>query len=80
MASAGADVALVGRDRAALEETQRACRDAHPSGKGRDHLVADVTDEAAAPSLRQRCRPTLELFGRLDFVVANVSGQSIDGD
>jgi 3-oxoacyl-[acyl-carrier protein] reductase len=74
LASAGANVALLGRDERALGETLQACRDVHPTGKA-ELITADVADEAAVSSAVQR---TLAAFGRLDFAVA-AAGQSIDG-
>lgn len=71
---AGANVALVGRDRSALEETREACVRAHPSGKA-EIIEADVADAGAVAGAVVR---TLENFGRLDFAIAN-AGQSIDG-
>jgi 3-oxoacyl-[acyl-carrier protein] reductase len=73
-AMAGADVALVGRDLAALEETQVACREVHPTGKS-ELIVADVAEPQA---VADAARVTVERFGRLDFAIAN-AGQSIDG-
>ena len=73
-AGAGANVALVGRDRAALEETREACARAHPSGQA-EIIAADV---AEADAVAAAAAKTLELFGRLDFAIAN-AGQSIDG-
>ncbi len=73
-AGAGADVSLVGRDRSALEETRQACARAHPSGKV-ETIVADLVDAGAAGAAVAR---TLDVFGRLDFAIAN-AGQAIDG-
>lgn len=74
LAAEGANVALVGRDSAALEETAAACRAVHPAGRT-ELIAADVTDEAAVSASVQRA---LESFGRVDFAIAN-AGQSIDG-
>jgi len=73
-AAAGASLALVGRDAAALEETRIACERAHPTGKV-ELIRADVTDREALTGAVARA---LEAFGRLDFAVAN-AGQAIDG-
>lgn len=73
-AMAGADLALVGRDQEALEETRVACLEVHPTGKT-EIIVADV---AEPPSVAGAVDQTLERFGRLDFAIAN-AGQSIDG-
>ena len=73
-AAAGASLALVGRDAAALEETRIACECAHPTGKV-ELIRADVTDREALTGAVARA---LEAFGRLDFAVAN-AGQAIDG-
>jgi 3-oxoacyl-[acyl-carrier protein] reductase len=73
-AMAGADLALVGRDEVALEETRAACAEVHPTGKA-EIIVADV---AEPPAIASAVEKTLELFGRLDFAIAN-AGQSVDG-
>jgi 3-oxoacyl-[acyl-carrier protein] reductase len=70
----GADLALVGRDVSALEETAAYCAAAR-TGTSALVITCDVTnrqavDEAVAGSLNR--------FGRLDCAVAN-AGQSIDG-
>jgi 3-oxoacyl-[acyl-carrier protein] reductase len=73
-ANAGAELALLGRDVAALEETRAACREVHPSGKA-EIIQADLTDAAAATTAVEK---TLGWYGRLDFAIAN-AGQSADG-
>ncbi len=73
LATAGADVALVGRDLDALNETVAACKLARPDVRTLV-LQADVTDAAAMDAAVAQ---TVEAFGRLDFAVAN-AGQSID--
>jgi len=70
----GADVALIGRDRAALDETAGECAAVRP-GATAHVLIADVADAAAVESA---VAATLERFGRVDFAIAN-AGQSIDG-
>jgi len=72
-ATAGAELALLGRDLAALEETKAECLAAHATGKV-ELIVADVAEPDAAESAVET---TLERFGRLDFAIAN-AGQSID--
>jgi 3-oxoacyl-[acyl-carrier protein] reductase len=69
----GADVALVGRDTAALEETAARCAAERPGALA--HVFAgDVTDQA---SVERAVAETLERFGRIDCAVAN-AGQSVD--
>jgi len=69
----GASVALVGRDRGALEETASACSAAREDAKCLI-LTGDAADAAAVDGF---VRETLESFGRIDFAIAN-AGQSID--
>ncbi|HKU82249.1 MAG TPA: SDR family NAD(P)-dependent oxidoreductase [Candidatus Tumulicola sp.] len=69
----GADLALLGRDTAALEETAGLCAAARPGAVA--HLFAcDVTERK---SVDEAVAETVARFGRLDFAVAN-AGQSID--
>lgn len=69
----GADVALLGRDVPALEETAGLCAAARPGAVA--HLFAcDVTNQA---SVEEAVAETVARFGRLDCAVAN-AGQSID--
>ncbi|MGD0968072.1 MAG: glucose 1-dehydrogenase [Candidatus Aquilonibacter sp.] len=70
----GAEVALIGRDRAALDETAGECASVRP-GATAEVLIADVAD---APAVDGAVEATLKRFGRVDFAVAN-AGQSIDG-
>lgn len=72
-AAVGADLALVGRDTGALEETRAACREVHPTGKA-EIIQADV---AHMNAVSQAVEKTLERYGRLDFAIAN-AGQSRD--
>jgi 3-oxoacyl-[acyl-carrier protein] reductase len=74
LARAGADLALFGRDVAALEETANAVREARPGVNLTQH-VADVADERA---VGEAVGKVLEAHGRIDVAVAN-AGQSIDG-
>jgi len=69
----GSDVALVGRDRDALEETANACAGAR-IGAVAHEIIADVADHAAVDAAVEE---TVGRFGHLDFAVAN-AGQSID--
>ncbi|MBV8117701.1 MAG: SDR family oxidoreductase, partial [Candidatus Eremiobacteraeota bacterium] len=69
----GADVVLVGRDRAALDETAQHCAGERP-GAVAHVIIADVADQAAMDAVVSE---TLERFGHVDFAVAN-AGQSID--
>ena len=72
-ATRGADVALLGRDVPALEETAALCAAARPGAVA--HLFAcDVTNQE---SVDMAVAETASRFGRLDCVVAN-AGQSID--
>jgi 3-oxoacyl-[acyl-carrier protein] reductase len=72
-ARCGADVALVGRDGDALEETSAACARAR-AGVVALRFIADVTDRQ---SVERVVTETVERFGRLDSAVAN-AGQSVD--
>jgi NAD(P)-dependent dehydrogenase (short-subunit alcohol dehydrogenase family) len=65
LAQAGADIAVVGRDRAKLDETARAVEAA-----GRRVVVvqADVTDEAAVSRMREEI---LGNFGKVDVLFSN---------
>jgi 3-oxoacyl-[acyl-carrier protein] reductase len=69
----GANVALVGRDVAALEETAAHCGGAR-TGAIAEIFAADVTD---AQAVERVVAQTVERFGRLDCAIAN-AGQSID--
>jgi len=73
LAKHGADVALVGRDRAALEETAAACNAAREGAKTLV-LTGDVADQNAVDRF---VAETMSAFGRVDFAIAN-AGQSID--
>ncbi len=72
-ARSGADVALVGRDVAALEETGAACANAR-AGARAELFEADVTDQGAVERI---VAAAVERFGRLDCAIAN-AGQSVD--
>jgi len=73
MCKRGADVVLVGRDRAALDETAQHCAGVRP-GAVAHVITADVADQAAMESV---VAETMERFGRVDYAIAN-AGQSID--
>jgi 3-oxoacyl-[acyl-carrier protein] reductase len=70
----GADVALAGRDSAALDETAAACRAARAGARALTYAF-DVADESATGAAVTRIVADL---GRLDIAVAN-AGQAIDG-
>jgi 2-deoxy-D-gluconate 3-dehydrogenase len=65
LAQAGADIAVIGRDRAKLDETARAVE-----AVGRRALVvqADVTDEAAVSRMREEI---LRSIGKVDILFSN---------
>jgi 3-oxoacyl-[acyl-carrier protein] reductase len=73
LAEQGCDVALVGRDLAALEDSAAACASVRP-GVTAEVYVGDVTDRAA---MERIVTQVTERFGRLDCAVAN-AGQSVD--
>jgi 3-oxoacyl-[acyl-carrier protein] reductase len=73
MCRQGAEVVLVGRDRASLDETARECANAR-IGATAEIVTADVADPAA---MEAAVATALGRFGRCDFAVAN-AGQSID--
>jgi len=74
LARNGADVALVGRDREALDETVAAVIAARADARAHV-IVADVADEAA---VQAAVAETIATFGKVDIAIAN-AGQSIDG-
>jgi len=74
LARAGADVALFGRDEAALAETSSACAEARSGAKITTH-VADVASESA---VNDAVAAVVREHGRLDVAVAN-AGQAKDG-
>jgi 3-oxoacyl-[acyl-carrier protein] reductase len=73
MCRQGSDIALVGRDRAALDETAAACANGR-AGATAQVLTADVAEQSAVEGA---VSAALERFGRLDFAIAN-AGVSID--
>lgn len=73
LARGGADVAVVGRDRAALEETAGYCAGARV-GAVAHVIVADVAKRQAVDAAVDE---TLARFGRIDAAIAN-AGQSVD--
>jgi 3-oxoacyl-[acyl-carrier protein] reductase len=74
LAKAGADLALFGRDTAALEETVAACRAARKDVRANRYAV-DAANEAQT---NETIAGVLATFGKIDIAVAN-AGQSIDG-
>lgn len=74
LARAGADLALFGRDTAALEATAVACREARAAAKASIFAV-DVASEKATG---EGVAAVMAEYGRIDIAVAN-AGQSIDG-
>jgi 3-oxoacyl-[acyl-carrier protein] reductase len=69
----GADVALVGRDIAALTESAQACATAR-EGVVAEIFDGDVSDQAAVERI---VAAVLARFGRIDAAIAN-AGQTID--
>ena len=69
----GAEVALVGRDREALQESVTACTNARPGAEAA-FFEGNVTDRAAMDRI---VGEVTSRFGRLDCAVAN-AGQSVD--
>jgi 3-oxoacyl-[acyl-carrier protein] reductase len=69
----GADAALAGRDRAALEETVAACTAARPDAKC-IVLTGDVAEQSAVDGFVAQ---TVSSLGRVDFAIAN-AGASVD--
>ncbi len=73
LARHGADVALAGRDAAALDETVAACKGVRGEVKTAV-LTGDVADHHAIDAIAEQ---TLATLGRIDFAIAN-AGQSFD--
>jgi 3-oxoacyl-[acyl-carrier protein] reductase len=69
----GADVALVGRDAMALEETVAAVRATRAEARAHT-IIGDVTDPAVNENA---VAETIERLGRIDFAIAN-AGQTAD--
>jgi len=74
LARHGADVAIIGRDAAALDATAAEARAARPDVRILP-IVADVADAAAVDTFVSRVQAE---FGRIDIAVAN-AGQAVDG-
>ncbi|MDP9017336.1 MAG: SDR family oxidoreductase [Candidatus Eremiobacteraeota bacterium] len=72
-AAHGADVVLVGRDRAALDETALACTHAR-AGSTALVITADV---ANADAIEGAVSQAVNELGKIDFAIAN-AGQSVD--
>src|SRR3954447_15508368 len=70
-ADAGADVALVGRDPAALD---RAAADVRAFGRAALPIVADVSAPAACEAA---CRRALAEFGPVDVLINNAGGRRV---
>ena len=73
MCTGGADVVLVGRDRAALQTTADACAQSR-DGAIALVITADVSDQGEVDAA---VNEAMERFGRIDYAIAN-AGQSID--
>ena len=73
LAKHGADLALIGRDRQALEETAATCKEARQDVKTLI-ITADVADQSA---VENAVADTVREFGRLDFAISN-AGQTLD--
>jgi NAD(P)-dependent dehydrogenase (short-subunit alcohol dehydrogenase family) len=71
LAQAGAQVALVGRDTAALDQTLAEIEEVGGRGLA---LKADVTDSA---SVQQAADAARQAFGRLDILVCNAGAQRL---
>ena len=69
----GADVALVGRDKAALDETASLARKRRPDA----NVPVVIADVAEQPAVDAAVNAAVETFGHLDFAVAN-AGQTLD--
>ena len=74
LARNGFDVALLGRDTAALDATAAACREARPDAKLTQHAVDVAREDATGAAVAA----VLAAHGRIDVAVAN-AGQSQDG-
>jgi 3-oxoacyl-[acyl-carrier protein] reductase len=70
----GAEVALLGRNAAALDETAAACREARPGVRA----IVYIVDAAAEAATNEALARIVDDLGRVDIAVAN-AGQSIDG-
>ncbi len=71
LAKAGADVALIGRDTAALEETLKAVQE-----QGR-RALALKTDVTSADSMASSVAQTVKTFGKIDTLVCNAGVQKL---
>jgi 3-oxoacyl-[acyl-carrier protein] reductase len=72
-AARGADVALIGRDVAALRETAELCANARP-GAAVEVFAGDVTEQASVDAIATE---VVDRFGGIDFAISN-AGQSVD--
>ncbi|HUF07881.1 MAG TPA: SDR family oxidoreductase [Rhodothermales bacterium] len=75
LVSAGASVALLGRNREAAEEKAAELRERSLAGAKVTVLTADVTDEGP---LRGACDDLLHEFGRIDILI-NAAGGNVAG-
>ena len=71
LAQAGADVALIGRDTAALDETMAGVK-----ATGR-HALAIKTDVTSADSIEAAVTQTVKEFGKIDTLVCNAGVQRL---
>ena len=71
LAEAGADVALIGRDTAALEETLAGVK-----ARGR-RALALKTDVTSADSIAAAVAQTVKEFGKIDTLVCNAGVQRL---
>jgi len=74
LARQGADLALVGRNAGALEETAQAAR----STRAQTRTLSLVADVADAVAVEAAVATALKEFGRIDYAIAN-AGQAVDG-
>ncbi|GAC1418601.1 MAG: 3-oxoacyl-[acyl-carrier-protein] reductase [Candidatus Velthaea sp.] len=74
LARGGADVALFGRDTAALDQTVAACKTARADVRANAYAVDAVSESATTEAIAN----VIADLGRVDIAVAN-AGQSIDG-
>jgi gluconate 5-dehydrogenase len=72
IAEAGADVILVGRDRASLDKTAGEIQ-------GRGRACATIVADVGIPAEAERaCRQALDESGKIDILINNVGGRRID--
>lgn len=71
LAEAGADIVMVGRDQASLDQAAEQVRAIGRQAMG---LVADVGDERQCEAV---CRETLEQHGPIDILINNAGGRRV---